>query len=112
MFLFKKGYGTLQQFRIAEVILKRGLILAERSEDPIQVSFLHMIGQLFWEEKQKEKAKPFLRKAYLLAKEKFPGTIPAMTKEKRQAIQQYLNPKKKKATPKETKVHPKKPSLQ
>ncbi|MEM7179763.1 MAG: ankyrin repeat domain-containing protein [Spirochaetota bacterium] len=112
MFLFKKGYGGLQQFRIAEVILKRGLILAERAEDPIQVSFLHMIGQLFWEEQQKKKAEPFLRRAYQLAEEKFPGTIPAMTKEKRQAILQYLNPKKTKTTPKETKVSPKKPSVQ
>lgn len=88
--LFLPEYGNLKQYRLAEIILKRGLKIAQKEQHPLQVSFLHVIGQLYWQENRRKKAEIYLRKAYQLAKKDYPGTIPAMPQDKQQEILQFL----------------------
>jgi tetratricopeptide (TPR) repeat protein len=87
LFLFDKDYTKIQNFQLAKEIIEKGIQSKKSKSSLVSLNFI--MGLLYWRKEQKEIAKNYFEKAYKLSG-KYPGSIPALNREEKLAIDQFM----------------------
>jgi|GEM_PF-6714690 len=91
IFLFEEYYTDVFDYELARKVLSTGMNYCEEYK---KASFLFEIGMSYWKQDLKEEAAGYFIKAFDLA-EKYPGSIPAISEEEWNAIDEFMEKYKK-----------------